>query len=47
MRNWEVADYMKKGYYAYAKGRLGNLDKEAENWNESFAGDVDIDAFTF
>ena len=48
IREWELSDFWKKNYYAYVKGRLGNVERaEGESMNESFAGDIDSDPFSF
>ena len=47
LRQWQLADYHLKSYYAYVQGRLGDVEETEGAWNESFAGDIDNDPFTF
>jgi hypothetical protein len=47
MREWEASQESKMNYYSYVKGRLGDLEKEEEAWNESLVGDIDADPYSF
>ena len=47
LRQWQLADYHLKSYYSYVQGRLGDVEETEGAWNESFAGDIDNDPYTF
>ena len=47
LRQFDVAQAVKNNYYSYVRGRLGSVEQIEEAWNESFAGDVDDDPFSF
>jgi hypothetical protein len=47
LRQWDLYEFHKKLYYSYVAGRLGDVDAMEENYNESLAGDIDDDPFTF
>jgi hypothetical protein len=47
LRQWDIAKEMKNYYYSYVKGRLGDVEESESAWNESFAGNIDYDPYTF
>ena len=47
LREWELATFHLKNYYAYVQGRLGDVEEIGGAWNESLAGDIDYDPYTF
>jgi hypothetical protein len=47
LREWELATYYLKSYYAYVKGRLGDIEETEGAWNESLVGNIDYDPYTF
>jgi hypothetical protein len=47
LREWELATYYLKSYYAYVKGRLGDVEETEGAWNESLVGNIDYDPYTF
>lgn len=47
LRQWDLMATYKKDYYSYVRGRLGDVEEIEEAYNESFAGDIDDDPFSY